>query len=761
MNRSTPILLVLLAVPLAVPLATAFNPPTADYFSARLEGEGGTYVEGFLAVQSGTKSIQWDPSAASEDPWGPTSDAAQSAQNTVAEYGNTYVDRSAQPIRVDEFVSAPLRETLHLNASRYVQFDVAIAGRRGDYSDPCHFLDPLLYVELYADGQLIAGTTFDQYLEWYYVNPNSDPYRPADPPGFGYCYFRLALETDTLSTGTVLKLRVLVMRQDSDVRWGLAGDHRSILRLPVFTADEWIFRDPAFKATLVRDEGKENDSDGNLMGLVAGAVGLLTLPHVRRRHLAPLLLAAMLLAAGCMGGGGPSGAASPSAGTVSYSIQDRNGTAADTTGAIIGRIHDDLHIPVAGAHVSLLGTGNFTTSDARGGFALKRLVPGEYRIRFDHDQLRSLEQTVMVAAGANTVLDVTMVPIHSKESGRRPHNHDYWGDDLAKTVFEGPLGTTCPGAAQNQCEPEWKFRIRADKVGQATTILPGTSKVVVTATWGADLGYERLGLSVHPNNPDQWDWEGNRSLFYPRESGKPFQIATSWEMSDSGHDVVSGWTFEFYVAPHDGETTLQYEQDYGLAYARISAPTIQVKIEIHKGSIPLEPGHPDHWKGSNVRKVLEGYGYDGYSYSLIPPGAPSHQPYYLYYNGQDVVPPETTWIQVNLTLGRDPATAWVPTVYYRDGTHPWRDSWEFTGDPIKHGFTKLSGPVGKQGRTFLFRFEVKPGQADGVYATSSNWQFAFGASDDAAQWTDSATGAVNGYISLMPRAFAHRDPFPA
>ena len=75
---------------------------------------------------------------------------------------------------------------------------------------------------------------------------------------------------------------------------------------------------------------------------------------------------------------------------------------------------------------------------------------------------------------------------------------------------------------------------------------------------------------------------------------------TGW----SSHQKHSSWQFELVSDPTAYQGTATETANYGAAQG--STPTFHVKITVHKGVLPMEPGHPDLW--GNATRMIVGRG---------------------------------------------------------------------------------------------------------------------------------------------------------
>lgn len=771
MARVHNVLVLILCGALFGPVAGAFALPEPSYWTpgVRIDPMDANYMVGYLTMKGTQGGLSWDPAASSDDPGGPVPDALQEP-GQGAQHGSRYwVGGSSAPLRVDTFTSAPLPRTLHVNASRHLHLDLYISDRDDNgnraYYDACGAYyntrspstqpDPDLRVQVLLDGKLVAGAVISQYIEWWWLGSG----RPSDPSPYSACHYRMPPETLEFPQGSVVTIRIEVLAMSKGFRYGLGEDHRSVLRIPVFSDDEWIFRDPKAISQTVGGPGAEAAAAGAgetaVAGLALAGLGLIPVGRRRPAWLLALALLVPLLGSGCLGGAEADGSSGGASGDVKATIDSIDGTGGlkGTEGMIAGLVHDDLHVPLNGVHVSLLGTGSFTRTDPYGRFTLKNLTAGSFEIRFDKEAYVSVQNPVTVAASSITRLDVTLVPQELGDSGRRNHKHDYWGDSSSKLLFDGDLRSICNGATQ--CRPVTEFGVPPSEDGGIRSIMPGTQDVIVTLNWDpAKMGFERVGLRVLAANDAYTE---NGSLYYPRRSGEPFHVATTWEMADIGHQLSSTWFFQIYADPADNPSAAEDLLAIGTQYLEVSAPSFRAKIEIVKGALPLEPAHPDHWGGKAVipASTHQAVSLSG---SLYPPGSPFYVTPTGYAAATRIVPFDAAEVIVNLTPTRDlvPATDWILLV--KTGNSAYRDIWSFSSLPPGPEFRKVGEPA-KSGTKLQWRIPLQPGDGDHPYASKSSWVFAIVPKDETNHWVDYwGTSWALKTIQFTLSAASHRAP---
>ncbi|MBI2078612.1 MAG: carboxypeptidase regulatory-like domain-containing protein [Euryarchaeota archaeon] len=750
---------------LLLPSAAAIQfPPSYSY--KRFEEPDENYLVGHLTWRTGNGGVSWSGATETDDPGGPQMDTAAETHGSVEQAAHAYAGAHVEgvPDRVDEFVSEPVPRSIHLNVSRYVQVDLFISNRNDNsnrgYADPCQYYsattgkpntgagDPLLRVEVYVGDVLLGGTDWDQ----------NDAYRGtrlSDPPGYSACRYRFGPELDEIPPGATVRVRVIVLEATRTFQYGLAGEHRSFVAIAGYSEEEWLFRQPVQQAFVSDvEEGRDAASDGSLSSFVGLAFGLFGLAAARRRGVRAglvLLLLAGVGFAGCLGGSSPrvDDAAPPKSTVDVQHVPAGNQTLSRPgLGTIAGTVHDPDGAPLRGAHVSLLGTNNFTDTDGGGRFVLPGIPPGRYRLRIDQAEFLSVEADIDVRTDAVARLDVTLVPVEMKDANLRFHRHDYWDGQSHKVIFEGPMGVVCSGGSN--CMPRLTIPFGADPTGGVRSILPGTKNVEVVFTWSAqDMGIERVAIELQANHDT---WPSNATMYLPRESGKAFNLRANWEMADAGHQLASTWIATI-VPPLDHPYGLaQAFADIATGPARLTTPQFSAKVTIHRGVVPLERPHPDPW-GTNLQlPVIQQRTAYPVTY-ILPPGAPLGDVNAVYFTPDRIVPPGTEWIQANFTPegGTGLPNNW--RLYFRSGAHPFLP--QYDGRPGEDFRLVTEAPALDQGR-LVWRFKIAADESDPIYARRSSVAFGLVPTDETAEWAND--WAQNGQATMS--AAAHRDPMP-
>lgn len=771
------------------------------------------YTWGNLTSSGGRLGISWRPDPATDDLGGPPASSTESTLTPVTHGLPSAVGEAVTtPPSTDEFVSDPLPVTLHLNASRPVWVNLTMSGY-GDntyaYSyDPCYDYyakgssvgtsakDPDLGVELYANDVLLGGLDHDYYR--YYPNG-----RPADPPGFGVCHYAFPSEASTLPAGAVLKLRVVHHVQSHTFQYGLGPDHRSQIFLPAFSPEEVLFRYPdesnagaPGSASASPTAGREAATWPLVVGgygAVVAVAGVTRTPGARRRTTGLVLVLALAAVglAGCATPFGPGHAQGAPRGdgpkgSATSVLQSGTGLSQVGYGTILGLVHDDLHQPVGGAHVAATGTNNFTDSDRAGRFELKDVPPGSRTLRIEKVGFHVLETVVRVEADRLTRVDATLLPLNVGSVNARPHVHDYWNGATTHLAMDGSLGITSTG------NPVSSFTIPTaapgDASGAPNTVLPGTYSLDVVLTWDAtQMGQQRFGLDVEANDHytiGTWTYAIDRILL-PRASGVPFHLASSWELDDVGHQLFSSWVFSIYLPSEDAPAVTK--PDYASSAVNReagTAPAFHVQVLLHKGAIPLEPAHPDHWEGASSLLVtpklttaksptywLNSYEWaveDAFAGGCLTNAYPNQNNWMAYFSADwgapvKVVPEGTTWLEVKMTQNRASGVggtgqfAWT-VLMHPGNVPPAYFNFQSNANPT---FRKApAGVVSGDGLTTAWRVPIAAEEADGVYNAKSVWDFVVTPDNLQNACLDAHLNFANPLSLTGWSVVAHRDAMP-
>lgn len=194
-------------------------------------------------------------------------------------------------------------------------------------------------------------------------------------------------------------------------------------------------------------------------------------------------------------------------------------------------------------------------------------------------------------------------------SGNRPHVHDRWEDQEARTLVdqtvtveaitqdEPLLLRQCKFSNRNLCLGSATFAPEAQG-GTGTIVPPGTANLEVTLDYDtADFAGLRLYWRDRiASGGCQPGW-GCRAVASPTT----FEInITDERQTDDGHASVSAWRFilDAYQVPG-------VDQPGQGAFVHYGEGEVDVEIVAHRieGELPLEPPHPEFWTNTSTYRV--------------------------------------------------------------------------------------------------------------------------------------------------------------
>lgn len=710
-----------LAAFLAAPLAVAQIPDNPGAVPSRPVDS--SYVGAYLVWAGGKGGIAWSAEASSDDPGGPTREATVGVTTGLGWQARSMTGSEEvagqRMIPSDLFTSAPVPSTIVLNVTRPLQLDL--------YTTKTGSSCPLLDVELRVDGVFLAGQI---------AGPSIAFNAPKPPDAAGHCAhaFRMHPELDSIPAGDVIELRIITQRTGEPFRYGLAGNHRSVLWLA-----SWEPHEAALRLGSGYSGSGEREPTGGGMPLL---MGLAPLGFARGRRLVPVAILLTVAFAGCMGGAPPAtedaaGSSTPR-GTAVVTIVDPNpgaeqGTERGREGEVVGLVHDDLDLPIAGAHVALLGTSHFQATSSAGEFHFANVTAGTHRIRVDKAEYHSYEGDLQVEAGKITRVQVQLGLAVDKAAGFRPHRHDDWlgkkalkvlDDDFEFTMpvsyFYGDrampdtacVGTSAPtGIALLYSYCKFEFRLPQQKRHETNLVLPGTRDVEVKVTWDPMERVDRVGLGFVGNHEPLKSQ--NFSMLYPRKSGDPFHVRSTWEMTDVGHQKYSTWRFFLFVPTNArGEATPQTPYSQPRATAQAFLKPIHIQLLIHQGTIPLEPAHREFWGGNTSLPLIVNS-----TQQYAPCFCDFPNKYFTWNSKARLVPPETTWVAARLRVEGTslPVYAWtllVKPANVMEGA----DAYDVSE------YRRLT-PRNNSPNDREYVVVLQEGEADPYYARSSEWNW--------------------------------------
>ncbi|MBI2078931.1 MAG: carboxypeptidase regulatory-like domain-containing protein [Euryarchaeota archaeon] len=612
--------------------------------------------------------------------------------------------------------------------------------------------------------------------------------------------FSFRSEAPTLTEGQALTVRVIRYGGTADFSIGLAGAYQSYVEFryydtdplagtiyleqgrmvtsgseamatPDFLEHAQAFADrPSFQAlpqTLILLPPEAGDGPS----LAVAAVALLPLALValprRPRRLVPALAVAMLAAAalsGCLTGESSTKVeqadeSKPPEPTANVTYEEREDLKEAGRGEIQGRLSDETGLPIAGAHVSLLGTNQFQRSSKAGTFAFTNVSAGTFTMRIDAEKFLPFEEPVTVHAGQVTRLNITLPYAIAKAGNGKPHVHGNWGDADTQLVqsfsflpWTCAYATTCTGAPElGQATGSWTCT-GLDEFMVCETPIPidvrkpipvGTSVVEVTLKWTTTgQAPKELGLRIANNIPRTDVLIPPPQRFLPRGPADPIRIAIFPNEADPGHQAFTNW--QFWLA-------LPYTDAYAPAGQPVfQGGPVQFEVIAHKGVVPFEPAHRDFWGTNSTAPVLKNQAFDYACLGCSMPSAPPNSDYGVRPGKGMFVPPGTKEIQGEMTwthtyLGSTSLVEW--NLWYKPANIP-------PGETQKY---LKKAPGTRSGNKLTFTIPVAPEEADQFYQSSSNWGF-YPGDDQPDVSTVSANGLLGYPTKFTFNANAIKDP---
>lgn len=276
-------------------------------------------------------------------------------------------------------------------------------------------------------------------------------------------------------------------------------------------------------------------------------------------------------------------------------------------------------------------------------------------------------------------------------NGDLPHRHDYWGGQQSVVVMDGWPTQPGPGVAAGNDVPIYEYRPSSGNV-----VPQGAGQVTVRMDWtpASDDIY---------TDPQLWvkGAADNQPVFVAHiEPGQTVTVNTTDAQNDLPHQLLSAWMFQFRLS----------EGSAGGAFPMLRfKANVTVHVEAIRGTdpIPLYPGHPDRWNGTDVITLVDvnrqqfylqdpgDAGCDGFSCPVV------EQPR----NGT-IVPPDASSVQAILTVEAGSPQTIGLSYHGAEG----------------RSFARLQ-PESTNGNVRTYRIPV--GQyGDGPYAKQSQWEFA-------------------------------------
>lgn len=417
---------------------------------------------------------------------------------------------------------------------------------------------------------------------------------------------------------------------------------------------------------------------------------------------------------------------------------------ASDRGVVQGHVYNDAGLGLNGVRVLLVGTEFSATSNRTGWFQMVNTSVGEWTLRGEAKGFQAYESPLKVEAAKITAVNMTMVPLEETGAGYRPHVHDFWGEELQKTIMDddvdlrkttrntGGLGGTSTQqslssvtyAAQNNSDNVYRIPLPGNGDPPAL-IFPGTKEVQVTVSWTSSaFTGTRVGLHVRTAAP------GDAVFVGWRPSSGTWKVPVVPEGWDTGHQRFSLW--EFWVRPY------QDPADGANFRPGVINGNFHVKMVVVKGDILAEPAHEDFWAAGDsiiVNKPEDRLGECNNAYHLTDRswGSCKFAPKGIVPPGTGLVKLEAAWTyyQADGTASGD-----LVVVYRSPAQNPW------TTHITDFQIAKCAPPTGQKVKCEI---SLKPGETDAFYQKRSMWSFSM-----------AARGHEHDDIDYEPRTFTFR-----
>ncbi|MBI2078332.1 MAG: carboxypeptidase regulatory-like domain-containing protein [Euryarchaeota archaeon] len=564
-------------------------------------------------------------------------------------------------------------------------------------------------------------------------------------------------EAAAFLAGEKLSVRVTPFGGAGDFAVGTAGATRSYLGFAYFPTDPlagalYVEGGALARGAIQADAGDGSERVGpSAAPFVLGLAGL----GLLRRHGRAALVVALVLGAGfagCLGRtAGPNDA--PESDAPQATIEQSQEPRADlnASGAMRGTVRDAsaLGLPIRDAHVIVVGTSLSATTNQTGGFRFPSVTPGTFTMRVTHEQYRFIEQSVTVEAGAEAVLEISMLPVSG--GAGKPHTHDLWPPEGTMTIFDKAFlmkNPVYPHLVGQATDPQGRWFCQTScprpiPMEDSKPVLPGTVRVEVTLSWdpAAPGAPKEFGLGVVTTK--EFGLGLTQSVvqkYVPRAPNDPFRIAIFPDEADPGHQTFTSWVIT--AIPGQGNAATP-----GDAPAVAAGQSVRAKVTIHKGVVPFEPLHRTFWDGASERLLFKDVKITS-SWAGPPLGCGELPGYYQWGGGQLFVPPGTLEIRGTMSWtnpGGAPASN--PAVWglaYRPANVP----------PSADNPWKAVQVTPKTATSVDFVLRPTAEETDQFYQKATNWAFSPDDKDFPVKYAHTGLSGASWTLS----AVAYRDP---
>lgn len=454
-------------------------------------------------------------------------------------------------------------------------------------------------------------------------------------------------ELAVLEKGTKLKVRVEVYTALTDVWIGTRAPRTSTIQVAYFETDP-LANGAARSAGKLEFGAASPPADQSAAPTILLALALAPALALRRpRRAAALALVLLLLIAGlagCTRRGGrplaPSSGATSSAPEIEVSYEPQGPGEAGQYGNVSFLVvdADRANVAISGAHVLILGTSQFGSTNKSGRIAFSGLLPGVYEARADAPGFEPRHESIEVRAGTNARVTIPMSRA-AGPSNKLPHEHPDWEPGRTEAEFDSfeqmlagyvsgnkvpssagrwtcvnahpaPVPTTNLLPSPSRCETRLMHKPDA-------RVLPGANRLEITLKWSnvaprpAELALSVKTPFLPANHPG--------FTFMPRGPDVPFNIVFFPHEADPGHQKFTLWRFYAVIL----ESQLGSPGAYVDTSAQVS---LQVKIRQFKGVVPVEPPHTDLWAGSSMIELVKPFSFKAITTADYPGVGPFVEP---------------------------------------------------------------------------------------------------------------------------------------